>query len=229
MKKFLKTLPVVMVATFVLAASSTVRAQETKAEVKGSASAGQAKAAVCMGCHSIKNYNASFPEVHKVPKISGQNVKYLMAALNGYKSGERKHPSMRSIASSLSAQDIADVSEFFSRNGLADGEIAPETVSVKAKPEAEALLTKGGCVACHGANYAKTADPSYPKLAGQYGDYLYVALKAYKTENNKIIGRGNPIMGGVAKQFSNGEMRLIAEYLSSLPGDLKTVPQSRLH
>jgi cytochrome c553 len=70
-------------------------------------------------------------------------------------------------------------------------------------------------------------DPSYPKIAGQHSDYLFVALKSYKTEGNATWGRGNPIMGGVAKQFSNAELKELASYVSALPGELKTVPQSK--
>ena len=56
---------------------------------------------------------------------------------------------------------------------------------------------------------------------------LFVALKAYKTESNPMIGRGNAIMGGVAKQFTNAELKELANYIGSLPGELKTVPQAK--
>jgi cytochrome c553 len=54
-----------------------------------------------------------------------------------------------------------------------------------------------------------------------------VALKSYKTEGNATWGRANGIMGGIAKQFSNAELKQIAGYVSTMPGDVKTVPQSR--
>ena len=66
----------------------------------------QAKIAMCLGCHNIPGYQASFPEVHKVPMIAGQSAAYIEAALAGYKTGERRHPTMRGIADSLSEQDI---------------------------------------------------------------------------------------------------------------------------
>ena len=93
--------------------------------------------------------------------------------------------------------------------------------------QVEALLTKGACTSCHGANFSKPIDPSYPKLAGQYADYLYVALKAYQTEGNPQVGRGNAIMAGMAKPFSHAELKQMASYIASLPTDLKTVPESR--
>ena len=65
--------------------------------------AGEKKAAMCIGCHSIVGYQASFPEVHKVPMIAGQGAKYIVASLTAYKKGERKHPTMRGIAGSKNA------------------------------------------------------------------------------------------------------------------------------
>ena len=56
---------------------------------------------------------------------------------------------------------------------------------------------------------------------------MYVALKAYTVEGNKVVGRGNAIMAGIAKQYSHAEMKEIAKYLSSLDSELAVVPQSR--
>jgi cytochrome c553 len=84
-------------------------------------------------------------------------------------------------------------------------------------------------MSCHGSNFSKPIDPSYPKIAGQHADYLFVALKEYKAENNPNVGRNNPIMGAMAKQFSNAELKLLANYVGSLDGELKTVPESRFH
>lgn len=89
------------------------------------------------------------------------------------------------------------------------------------------LVKKGNCISCHGDGFAKPIDPAYPKVAGQHADYLYAALKAYKTEGNQYTGRSNGVMGGVAKQFSNAELKALAQYVSTLPGDLKVVPESR--
>jgi cytochrome c553 len=52
-------------------------------------------------------------------------------------------------------------------------------------------------------------------------------LKAYKTENNPAVGRNNPIMGAIAKQFSNAELKALANYVSSLDGEVTVHPESR--
>ena len=70
--------------------ATTTQAQDVKR--------GEQRAAQCIGCHGIAGYQASFPEIHKVPKISGQSAEYIVASLQAYAKGERKHPTMRAVA-----------------------------------------------------------------------------------------------------------------------------------
>jgi cytochrome c553 len=219
MNKSLSLLSVLLVAC---ATASSVHAQE----VKGDAKAGEKKIAMCIGCHGIQGYQASFPEIYKVPKISGQGAKYIVSALSAYKKGDRKHPTMRGIADNLSDQDMADLAAYYESHGKVEGAMVP-VKAADGSVKATELLKKGACVSCHGDNFSKPIDPSYPKIAGQYGDYLFVALKSYKTDNNAKVGRSNGVMGGIAKQFSNAELKELANYVSALPGDLKTVPQGK--
>jgi cytochrome c553 len=188
------------------------------------ADAGAKKVSQCIGCHGIVGYQASFPEIHKVPMIAGQNAKFIVAALAAYKKGDRKHPTMRGVAATMSDQDMADVAAYYERQGQ---DMAMKTVTAR-EPSADmaALLTKGACASCHGADLNKPIDPSYPKIAGQYADYLYVALKSYQTEGNPQVGRNNAVMAGIAKQFKPAELKALANYMGALPGSLHMVPQS---
>ncbi len=200
------------------------------AELKGDVKAGESKNAMCIGCHGIKGYQASFPEVYKVPMISGQGAAYIASALKAYQAGDRKHPTMRAIAASLSEQDMADLAAYYAQHGKVEG--ASELPAIPSKAPSEkvaALLAKSACVSCHGANFSKPLDASQPKLAGQHKDYLYVALKSYKTEGNPQVGRSNGVMGGIAKQLSLADMKEITAYISSLDSELKVVPQSKVH
>lgn len=223
--------------TIFAVAVSCATAASLAQEIKGDAKAGETKNAMCIGCHGIQGYQASFPEVYKVPKISGQSAKYLVAALNEYKKGERKHPTMRAIADSLTDQDIADLAAHYSADGLAAAPVkaaaapaqaASEAVKPSKEPSAEvqALLNKSNCASCHGSNFSLPTE-GYPKIGGQHADYLFVALKAYKTENNPKVGRSNAVMGAMIKPYTNSELKLLANYLASIDGDLKTVPQKK--
>lgn len=90
--------------------SSQVMAKEP---LKGNIEAGREKNSMCIGCHGIPGYKASFPEVYSVPMIAGQNQQYLIVALRAYASGERTHPTMDAISSSLSEQDMADLAAYY--------------------------------------------------------------------------------------------------------------------
>jgi cytochrome c553 len=76
-------------------------------------------------------------------------------------------------------------------------------------------LAQQQCAACHGKDFATPTDPTYPKLAGQYDDYLEKAMRDYQTGARK-----NPIMAALAKPLSRNDIRNLAAYLASLPGPL---------
>ncbi|WPB56621.1 c-type cytochrome [Xylophilus sp. GOD-11R] len=226
MTKLTTTMKALALVACALGATPALQAQETKGDPK----AGARKVDMCIGCHGIVGYQASFPEVYKVPKISGQTATYLTSALTAYRAGERRHPSMRGIADTLTDQDIADIAAYYQQHGHEDGAqaLAAEP-SRKPSAQVDALLKKGICISCHGANFSKPNDASTPRLAGQNADYLYVALRSYKTEHNPQFGRSNAVMGALVKQFSNAELKALASYIGSLDGELKTVPESRFH
>jgi cytochrome c553 len=80
----------------------------------GNPQAGQQKSRMCEGCHGIVGYRTAYPVVYEVPKLGGQNAAYIVKALQDYRSGARKHPSMDAIAGSLSEQDMADLAAYYS-------------------------------------------------------------------------------------------------------------------
>ncbi|HEX7439700.1 MAG TPA: c-type cytochrome [Caldimonas sp.] len=198
-------------------------AQEAK---PGDPKAGSMKVAMCIGCHNIPRYQSAFPEVYKVPMIAGQGARYIVSALTAYRKGDRKHPTMRSIASSLTDQDMADVAAFYEGLGKS-GDPLPAKAELQPSPDVAKLLAQANCASCHGANFSTPIDPSYPKLAGQHADYLYAALKAYQTDKNPHVGRSNAIMMGMARPFTHVELKMLSAYFAALPGELKTVTESR--
>jgi cytochrome c553 len=104
---------------------------------------------------------------------------------------------------------IALVAGMFSLSAYAAGNVA----------NGEALAKKYSCAACHGADFNKPLDPSYPKLAGQHPDYLAHALVAYK-RGDGANGRNNAIMAGQVKPLSDKDIVDLAAYLGSLPSTL---------
>jgi cytochrome c553 len=72
------------------------------------------------------------------------------------------------------------------------------------------------CAACHNMDGISTI-PDYPKLAGQYPDYLAKALRDYKSGARK-----NPVMAGMAAGLSQKDIDDVTAYFSSLPPVLQT-------
>lgn len=66
------------------------------------------------------------------------------------------------------------------------------------------------CAACHGEAGAAPTTPDYPKLAGQYRDYLEHTLTAYKSGKRK-----NAIMNGMAAALSKEDIKDLSAYFSS--------------
>jgi cytochrome c553 len=90
-----------------LCASLPLQAQD------GNAEAGKLKRQMCEGCHGIPGYRTAYPVVYHVPKLGGQDAGYIVKALQDYRSGARKHPSMDAVAGSLSEQDMADLAAYY--------------------------------------------------------------------------------------------------------------------
>ncbi|HSJ80662.1 MAG TPA: cytochrome c [Thiobacillus sp.] len=87
------------------------------------------------------------------------------------------------------------------------------SLPVHAKGNYEAGKAKSTtCAACHGEDGNSTV-PSFPKLAGQQRDYLYHALRDYKSGK-----RNNPLMAGQVEALSDADMHDLALYYSKQKG-----------
>ena len=164
----------------------------------------------CLGCHGVVSYNNIYP-TYKVPKLGNQHKDYIVAALKAYRSGERSHTTMKAHAANLSDLDIDKIGDYFSsfKTKIATSE------NLKMIDEANS------CVGCHGVD-GNSVVPTFPRIAGQYEDYLYQSLKSYK--NGK---RNNAIMKGVASTLNDDQMKKLSKYFASQKGMLN-IDQGRV-
>ena len=96
--------------------------------------------------------------------------------------------------------------------------LAFASTSLLASGDPVAGKTKAAaCFACHGAN-GNAVDPQYPRLAGQYDEYLQQVLHEYKDGR-----RNNPIMKGMVATLSDQDIEDISAYFASLPTKLDTL------
>ncbi|WP_313317439.1 cytochrome c [Stenotrophomonas sp.] len=96
--------------------------------------------------------------------------------------------------------------------GLPAGRIAAGEHLAAAKGKA----TGQSCIDCHGADGNNPIDPTYPKLGGQYGDYLAHALQAYRGGT-----RDHMLMTPQAKDLSDQDISDLAAYFGSRPSQLR--------
>ena len=191
----------IMACAAALLTLSTLFAQPALAEAD--LKAGKEIAYSCLGCHGIAGYRNAYPS-YRVPKLGGQKATYLVAALNGYKQNTRKHPTMNGQASSLSSQQIEDVSAYFATLGN-------ETV-LAGGSKAAAFDKAQACTACHGVN-GISVNAMWPTLAGQHEDYLLQALNSYRDGS-----RADGVMGAQAALIAADDVALLAKYFASLEG-----------
>ncbi len=107
----------IIIAASLLLFAGTSFAQQSE----GDPQTGKVRAYTCAGCHGIPDYNNVYP-TYRVPKVAGQNYLYLVNALNAYKDGTRKHPTMQVQAASMTEEDIANVAAYFSTLGTTNSQ-----------------------------------------------------------------------------------------------------------
>ena len=88
----------------------------------------------------------------------------------------------------------------------------------------KAAWEKFACASCHGADAKTSVLPIYPIIAGQHEDFLRHALRAYKRGQagapSTANVRTNAVMGAMATQLSDADIRNLAAWLASLPSPL---------
>jgi cytochrome c553 len=182
------------------------------AEAAGDPAHGKTLAYTCLGCHGIENYKSVYP-TFSVPRLRGQQVDYIVAALKGYKSGERNHATMHAHASTMSDQDMQDIAAYLA------GEAVMPVAGAKPVGTVPAIVTTV-CATCHGADGAGMKGLG-PKLAGQHADYLEHVLESYRSGARK-----NALMAPMAAQLKPEDLKVVAEYFSKQKPALKTLPKS---
>jgi cytochrome c553 len=198
----------IVAKVIVLLVAAVLCARPALAE--GDPAAGKEIGYTCLGCHGIKGYRNAYPS-YRVPKLGGQMAGYIELALKGYRDGTREHPTMVAQASSLTDQEIADVSAYLAS-------IGSETVA-GGGTQGVSFDKAMACTACHGQN-GISVNAAWPTLAGQHEDYLENAIRQYKDGT-----RGDPVMSAQAALIADEDVALLARYFSRLEGLETTLPE----
>lgn len=97
---------------------------------------------------------------------------------------------------------------------------APSLAIDRGDPSAGQQIAEDQCIACHAVDGSQS-NPEWPKLSGQYADYLFRSLQQYQDGT-----RENAVMQGQVEDLSTQDLRDLASFYSRQDGDLY-VPRRR--
>ena len=191
----------------------------------GSAEAGQAKAAVCMGCHGADGNSL----MAMYPKIAGQGESYLIKQLQDFKSGARASAMMVGFVAALSEEDMSDLAAYFASQAISENTAKSDAATI----ELGRKIYMGGkkdtqttaCIACHGPKGLGIPSANFPAVGAQYAEYTVQQLIAFRQSSINLqtgssdLARENDyegMMRNVAKSLTNVEIEALAQYIAGL-------------
>jgi len=178
----------------------------------GNVAAGQAKTAVCAGCHGADGNGGADP---LWPKLAGQDPAYIAKQLADFKSGARKDPIMAGMVAGLSAKDMKDIGAYYAslkpKPGAArDAQLAKQ--GEKVYRGGDAKMGVSACMSCHGPS-GHGIPPRFPKVSGQNAAYTRKQMLAFKSGARSNDGE---TMTRIAFRMSEQEIKAVSEYMAGL-------------
>lgn len=162
----------------------------------GDAESGSEMAEKCATCHGADgNANAD-----DMPTLAGQDARYFIKAMQAYKEGTRKQPSMFEAVNGLSESDINDLATFYATQ-------EPVRRDVRTPFTTAEWIER--CERCHGIN-GNSTDPRFPMLAGQSEDYLKKVLQAYSSGTRPMS-----VMHAMSEPLTETDIQLIAAHYAA--------------
>jgi len=172
---------------------------------------------VCAACHAADGNSVAATN----PKIAGQFVEYLQKQLGDFKAQPGQKPAresavMTAMASNLSDDDIQSLAAYYAGQKLRSASAADKDLAALGQK-----IWRGGiaptrvpaCGGCHGP--AGAGIPAqYPRLAGQFAEYVAAQLKGFK--DGARSNDANGVMRGVAARMTEREIQAVAQYAAGL-------------
>jgi cytochrome c553 len=173
---------------------------------------------VCAACHGADGNSVASAN----PNLAGQDADYITLQLAHYKAGIRVNPTMQAMAATLGDDDMRALGAYFAKQkpkGLATKDAAAVKPAQQLWRGGDASRGIPACAACHsptGAGIPK----NYPRLAGQYADYTYAQLKAFKAGARGADAAGKDVNGRVmhmiTQPMTDEQMKAVADYAAGL-------------
>jgi cytochrome c553 len=201
-----------------IASLLVIQVAAAQAPSKPDAAKGQAIATqVCAACHAADGNSPAAAN----PKLAGQGYDYLHKQLvnfkpQGGKKAARDNAVMAGMVASLSPADMQNVAAYY-----ASQKLKPAAAKDKELAAQGQKIYRGGnittgvasCAGCHGP--AGLGMPTqYPRISGQYAEYIEAQLKAFRAGTR--TNDPNGMMRAVAARMKDREIQGVAEYVAGL-------------
>lgn len=172
---------------------------------------------VCAACHGADG-NSVAPAN---PKLAGQHAGYLYKQLTNFKAQDgrkaaRENVLMAGMAAPLSDPDMRALAAYYAAQGPRPAAASDKDLAARGQK-----IWRGGiaekrvaaCAGCHGPDGAGIPG-QYPRLAGQFAEYVDAQLKLFRAGTR--ANDPNGMMRGVAARMSDEEIKAVAEYAAGL-------------
>jgi cytochrome c553 len=201
-------------AWLILAFSLTVPVTSMAAEGKPEVGKARAEALGCFACHGADGIATKdgLAADKNIPNLAGEPDLYLQFQLVYFRKGIRKNETMNAMAQQLSDDDLRNVSAYFASlpapNPPAASDSSPKDTELGGK-----IVAGIRCTNCHG-DHLEGVD-NIARLAGQREDYVYEALRDFKSGARTATGAAS--MAEIVYPLGDEEMKALAHYVSRLP------------
>ena len=191
--------------------ANPVLADEAKGPAKPDLAKGATiSAGVCAACHTSDGSRG----IPTNPILQGQHADYLVKQLGEFKSGKRDNAIMKSMASTLSDDDMRNVAAFYASKLAKPGQSkSPATVALGEKIWRGGIAEKNipACAGCHGPAGAGVP-AQYARLGGQHAEYVSNELGLFRSGKRANSAQ----MMTIAARMSDAEIAAVSDYAEGL-------------
>lgn len=176
------------------------------------------EAAPCAACHGPDGNSP----MAMYPKIAGQSPVYLINQLKAFRAGAKggrtggNSAIMYGMAANLTDAQIENIAQYYAKQTTSPGGAKKELVASGQQWYKGGNSERGipACSACHSPEGNGNSLAGFPKLSGQYPEYLTEQLKLFASGERS--NDGNRIMRDIAARMSPAEIAAISSYASGL-------------
>ena len=177
------------------------------------ATSASASHAACAVCHGADGNSAAAV----FPKIAGLNEKYLLRQLRDIKSGRRALPEMAGQLDALTDLDLQELSAFYSQQTMSGSVAKAELADLGERIYRGGMRERkvAACTACHSPTGAGNPLIGFPRIGGQFAEYIAKRLRHYRISECEE-GEQRCMMTQTARQLSDAAIEAVASYVSGL-------------